>query len=291
MTTRHALVLALILATLAGCQGTTTTEIRREPARVRFLEIDTRPVPAANLPESPDSCPPLYRVLAMAAIATDPPKPIPITVDPSGKVTLPPDFNGVLRLGDAEGEKPGTRTPDGGGSWSTALTFVSNTTRVPTKGAGILMVGALFIAAGAAAWWFRAGVRIAGALAIFGAVLVVVGYMIQNAPWVIWLAGAGGVAVLGYWIYETRKGHDATAAIETTAPVVEDLPRIITDKLTELMPDASGTTIRKAAAEAAATVKGAIGGKAKARNAKARVDRAVDRAKKATSTETAFRGV
>lgn len=293
--------LFVLLATLAGCSGQpTTTEIRREPAKARFLEIDTRPVPQTNprgsppqvAPETPQVCHPIARAIAIAAIAAvDAPKPQPIVIDPDGRVTLPESFTGVLRLGDAEGDKPQIKTPDGGGAFSTAMSFISSTTRVPAKGAPMLLWGAGIMALGVAAWVFGAGKKIALPVIAFGAVVFGAGWVITYAPWVVGILIAGAVGLGVYWVWVTRQGRDAEAAVETTAPVVEDSPRIILAELTALLPDANGNTLAEAANRAAARIKGAIGAKAKAKpKTEAKVDRAVKRAKKATGTATAFRG-
>lgn len=279
----------LSLFMLMGCSGTTTTEIRREPARVRFIEIDTRPVPVANHPESPDSCHPLARVLAVASLGVEPPKPQPISVKPNGEVTLPPDFKGRVTVGEAEGEKPSTKGPNGG-SWSSALTFVSNTTRTTPKGAACLVLGSLVFAGGVACFFLGGGLRLSIGLAAGGLAICAVGAIASAFGPVEWLVLAIVGGLIGYVIWSGRRGKDAEATVDTVTPVVEDLPRIILGKLAVAMPEADGVMLADVATEAAAAVKGAIGGKAKAKKADNKVERAVKRSKRATGTETVYRG-
>jgi len=286
-------LIVVSLCLLTGCQSAKTTEIRREPAKVRFLEIDTRPapVPQASRQGTLDNCHPIARALVLASIASmEPPKPQPIVVDPDGRVTLPSDFTGVLRLGDAEGEKPQTRTPDGGGSWSTALTFVSNTTKVPPKGAALLLIGALLIAGGAAAWFLGAGLRLALTLAIAGGVLVGIGYMLDSSPWLIWLSIAALVGVVAFQVIDGRKGQDRREAVETIVPVVESIPDILTRNMVAAFPDLDGAKVAETVKRAASEVKTRIRKGAESGKVAARVVRAVDDAKAAMGTATTFRG-
>lgn len=275
------LILAGLL--LTGCSSSTVREERREPARVRIIDIDTRPVPQA-------SAPPIYRAIA-AAVIGQPPKPQPITVDPDGRIALPPDFSGRLTLSEAEGDRPEVRPPTGGAAKSKALAWVSRTTKVPQAGAWYMLAGVALLVAAPVAWWLGAGLRIVGALAIGGASLIGVGYLITEAPWLFAVAILAGMGYVGYTIWESRQRVDNGATLEVVAPVIEDLPRIVLGKLTQALPAMDGNTLADVAAKVATEVKGAIGGKAKA-NPKVtqRVERAVTRAKKATKTATAYRG-
>lgn len=291
--------LFVLIATLAGCSSTTTQEIKREPARVRFIEVDTRPVPQANLrglaPQvasrqgTLDNCHPYARVLAIAALGQPGDRPeTGVRVKPDGTVEIGKGVEALVRIGEGEGEKPVVKTPNGG-AWSTALTFVSNTTKVPAKGAPLLVVGALLIAGGAAAWWLGAGARIALAMGLAGAALVVVGYVVQNAPWVIWLALAAGVCLVVFQIIDARKGHDRKQAVETVVPVVESLPDILAKQLAEAFPDLNGADVAETANRVAMTVKARIRDGANAGKVGSKVARAIDDAKATLGTATTFR--
>jgi len=285
------LALAALLV-LTGCQ--TVTEERREPARVRIIDIDTRPIPQASTIDGVyiprQSTPPIYRAIAAAVIA-QPPKPQPITVDPDGRIALPPDFRGRVTLSEAEGDRPEIRPPTGGGAKSKALAWVSRTTKVPQRGAWFMVIGAALLVAAPVAWWLKASLRLVGILAIAGASLIGIGYLIDTVPWIFAVAFLAGGVYVAWSIWESRQKGDNATTLEVVTPVIEDLPRIVLAELTKAMPEANGETLADVSESVAVKVKTAIGGKAKANPKVAdRVERAVTRAKKVTKTATAYRG-
>jgi hypothetical protein len=233
------IVLALLVPALAGCTTARTTEIRREPAKVRFIEIDTRkaeregigvgktaptpaPAPAATGSVSAMPLPALILSLAIAQPGQSP----MVKIDGKGNVEVSERFQGVLRIGDAEGEKPKTSTPTGGAS-STALDFVVNTTRVPAKGAGLLIGGAGLIAIGVVALFLGAGWKWGVALILAGGSLVTIGYLIDAAPWVLWLSFLVGLGFVAWCVWDARKHKQADQRAERLDAAMKPLVRAV----------------------------------------------------------------
>lgn len=237
MSTKTALVFALVLAALSGCSTAQTTEIRREPAKVRYLEIDTRKSEREGIGVGTDAAPvakpgagpamPLPALILSMNVAQSKPRD-GVTIKPDGSVHISETFDGVLRLGEASGEKPRTKSLTGEAS-SSALTFVSNTTRVPLKGAKVFLFGALLIAGGVAAWFAGAGRKWALALIASGLALITIGYLVDAAPWVLWMVfivGAGGVA---WCVYEGRQQAKAESKADALETAIKPVVRAVED--------------------------------------------------------------
>jgi hypothetical protein len=200
--------------------------------------------PAIPLISAGSACHPYVRVLAIAAIGTPAPQPVPIEVRPDGTVILPSDFKGRLRMGDVAGQDASAATTETGVSaYARATEIVGSKIKAPPKGVWLILLGGVvFLASIGLGIGKIMTPRLAIGFAVAGAATVALGWAIDSAAfgWLVALVALALCFVAVVIVLDSKGKVDGDASIEAMAAAVNKTAPGLYEKLKAEVAAAAG---------------------------------------------------